>query len=130
MDDTENARQVAERYAGAWLADDLAGIISCCAEDFTLHYFGDNPFSGDHVGRDAALDTLLRVGAKAPRRLESIDEILAGPGAAVIVATERITVGAVEHRIRRVLRYRIEGSQFAECWLYEEHQSIIDAAWS
>jgi hypothetical protein len=130
MDDTENARQVAERYAAAWLAGDLDGIISCYSDGFTLHYFGDNPFSGDHVGRDAALDTLLAVGAKAPRTLESIDEILAGPNAAVIVATERITSGGTEHRIRRVLRYRVEGPQFSECWLYEEHQAIIDAAWS
>jgi ketosteroid isomerase-like protein len=130
MDDTENARRVAERYAAAWLAGDLDGIISCYADDFTLHYFGDNPFTGDHVGRDAALDTLLKVGAKAPRTLESIDEILAGPDAAVIVATERITAGDTEHQIRRVLRYRIEGSRFSECWLYEESQSIIDAAWS
>jgi len=130
MNETENARQVAERYAAAWLADDLEGILSCYADNFTLHYFGDNPFTGDHVGKSAAFATLLDVGAKAPRTLLSVDEVLAGPSSAVLVATELITVAGEQRKIRRILRYRIEGSAFSECWLYEEDQSTIDEAWS
>ena len=69
MDATENARRVAERYSHAWLANDRAEIVACYGDDFTLHYFGDNPFSGRHVGRDAAIEMLLAVMAKAPREL-------------------------------------------------------------
>ena len=36
------------RYAKAWAAGDLTGILDCYGDDFTLHYFGDNPFGGDH----------------------------------------------------------------------------------
>lgn len=132
----DEARTVAERYAEAWSSDDLEGILGCYDDRFTLHYFGDNPFTGSHVGRDAALAVLLEVGSRAPRKLVAVDEILAGPGAAVIVARERITTG--DHRagttesteIRRVLRYRVEGDRFTECWLYEESQAVIDRAWS
>lgn len=130
MTTTDEARAVAERYAKAWQEDDLDGILGCYADGFTLHYFGDNPFTGSHVGRDAALAVLLEVGARAPRKLVAVDEILAGPGAAVLVAREDISVGGTTTEVRRVLRYRIEGDQFTECWLYEEDQALIDRAWS
>lgn len=130
MTPTENARAVAERYAAAWAADDLAGILDCYADEFTLHYFGNNPFSGDHVGRDTAFSVLLEVGARAPRKLIAVDEILAGPDAAVVVAREEITVDGEPREVRRILRYRIVGDRFAECWLYEENQELIDRAWS
>ena len=130
MTTTDDARAVAERYARAWLDDDLDGILGCYADGFTLHYFGNNPFTGTHAGKDAALAVLLEVGARAPRELVAVDDILAGPGSAVIVARENISVGDAKTEIRRVLRYRVEGDQFAECWLYEEDQSLIDRAWS
>lgn len=129
MNETERARAVAETYAAVWLANDLEGILGCYADDFTLHYFGNNPFSGDHVGKQAALDTLLEVGARAPWMLVSVDHILAGPLSAVIVATLRISVEGNEHEIRRVLRFRTAGTQLSECWLYEENQALIDRAW-
>ncbi len=130
MTTTEQARAVAERYAKAWREDDLEGILGCYSDEFTLHYFGDNPFTGTHFGKDAALTVLLEVGARAPRKLVSVDEILAAPGAAVIVAREVISVEEATTEIRRVLRYRVEGDQFSECWLYEEDQALIDRAWS
>jgi ketosteroid isomerase-like protein len=130
MDNTDNAREVAERYREAWLANDLAGNIDCYADDFSLHYFGNNPWSGSHVGKQAAIDTLLAVGAKAPRRLVAVDEVLAGPNAAVLVAREEISTPEGPAEIRRVLRYRVRGSHFVDCWLYEEDQAVIDRAWS
>lgn len=130
MTPTERARAVAERYAAAWAADDLAGILDCYADEFTLHYFGSNPFSGDHVGKDAAVAVLLEVGSRAPRTLVSVDEILAGTDAAVLVAREEIVVGGVTDVIRRILRYRVVDDRFTECWLYEENQHLIDRAWS
>ena len=130
MDATQNARAVAERYATAWAADDLTGILDCYADDFTLHYFGDNPFTGDHVGKDAALAVLLEVGARAPRKLVAVDEILAGPNAAVLVVRERLQVDDEATEIRRVLRFRIDGDRLSECWLYDEDQALIDQAWA
>jgi len=126
---TERNRRAVERYAVAWLAGDLDAILDCYADDFTLHYFGNNPFTGDHVGKQASLDTLLEVGARAPRTLLSVDEILAGPQSAGMVVTERIMVDEVPHEIRRFLRFRITGLQLVECWLLEEQQRLVDQAW-
>lgn len=118
------------RYADVWDANDLTGILDCYADDFTLHYFGSNPFSGDHVGKQAAFAVLLEVGSRAPRKLVAVDEILAGPEAAVLVVREEIDVGGEIEVVRRVLRYRVVDGRFTECWLYEESQSLIDRAWS
>ena len=91
MDDTENAREVAERYREAWLANDLAGILDCYADDFSLHYFGDNPWSGSHVGKQAAIEHAARRRRQgAPPASLAVDEVLAGPNAAVLVAREEI----------------------------------------
>ena len=127
---TDNALAVAQRYATAWLGDDLDGIFGCYADTMSLHYFGNNPFTGDHVGRDAAVATLLATGALAPRRLVSVDDILAGPGTAVLVTSEELTEGDTIHRIRRVLRFAISGDQLTDCWLYEEDQALVDRLWS
>lgn len=129
MTNTEQTRAVAERYAKAWLGDDLEGILGCYADEFTLHYFGNNPFTGVHGGKDAAVAVLFEVGSRAPRKLVAVDEIMAGPEAAVIVAREDILVDGATTEIRRVLRYRVDGNQFSECWLYEENQALIDQAW-
>lgn len=130
MEKTERARAVAERYATVWAADDLAGILDCYADDFTLNYFGNNPFSGRHVGKDASLSVLLEVGSRAPWKLIAVDEIMAGPSSAVLVARLNITVAGETSEIVRVLRFRVEGEQLAECWLYDEDQTLIDRAWA
>ncbi len=127
---SNDALSVARRYCEAWQTNDLAGIIDCYADDFVLHYFGDNPYSGDHIGKDAALATLLAVSAKAPRQLIEVEEILASADGALVVARERLTVADVDHEIRRALRYRVSEGRFTECWLYEEDQALIDRAWS
>ncbi len=129
-DSSAECRAVSERYALAWTADDLAGLLDCYREDFTLHYLGRNRFSGDHVGKRAAIETLLAAGAKAPRRLLAVDEILAGPGAAALVVREELIVDGEPTEIRRVLRYRVAGGQMTECWLYDEDQALIDRAWA
>lgn len=83
-----------------------------------------------HVGEAAAVETLLAVEAKAPRSLLAVDAVMAGPGTAAVLVRESILVDGVAHEIRRLLRYRIVGERFSECWLYEEAQSLVDRAWA
>ena len=130
MDPTADALAAAQRYVDAWTNDDLVTLLDCYADEFTLHYFGSNPFTGSHVGKDAALAALLEVSTRAPRRLLGVDDVMAGPGSAVVVAREGLTVDGEQHEIRRVLRYRVVDGRFAECWLYEEDQALVDRAWA
>lgn len=88
MDETRTALAAAKRYAPAWLGDDVETILDCDADDITLHYLGDNPYSVDRVGQDAALSTLLETGVWAPLRPIAVDEIVARRDGPTIVARE------------------------------------------
>ena len=70
---------VAQRCATAWLAGDLPALFDCYRDDFTLHYGGANPFTGDHVGKATALKTLAEVSRRTGRKLVAIIDVTAGP---------------------------------------------------
>jgi hypothetical protein len=125
----ESSRQVAERYCEAWSQGDINAVLALYDDGFTLHYFGTSDYAGDHHGKDAAVQALAAVSAKAQRELLGIDEILASDDGAVIVARERLTRPGESHEIRRLLRYRIADDHFTECWLYDEDQALIDHLW-
>ncbi|MGI9604409.1 MAG: nuclear transport factor 2 family protein [Acidimicrobiales bacterium] len=129
MTPTDQARMVVERYCAAWSGADLVGLLDCYADEFTLHYFGQNPFSGDHVGKEAAVAVLVEVSTLAPRTLLAVEQIMAGPDAATIVVRERLERDGEAHDLRRVLRFRVAGDHLAECWLYDEDQRLIDRLW-
>lgn len=127
--DADHPGVLLRRYADAWLGDDLAGILAAYADDFVLHYFGANPFAGDHVGRDAALGVLGEVSARAPRTLRSVDDILVSDAGGALVVTETLERDGETATLTRVLRYRIEGGLFRECWLLDEDQALVDHLW-
>ena len=117
---------VAQRYAVAWQAGDVAAIVDCYHDDFTLHYGGATPFSGDHVGKAAALKTLAEVSRRTGRKLIEIIDVTAGPERAVVIARERFTRGEMTATLDRVLVYTIRGDRFHECWLFENDQATVD----
>ena len=127
-DDARTAanRAAAARYAAAWTAGDLAVLRACYHPDFTLHYFGDHPLSGDHVGLAAALTTLAEVSRRTRRKLVKIIDVTAGPERAVIIAREAFERDGVVTELDRVLVYRIEGDLLAECWVYDGDQALVD----
>src|SRR3972149_1698128 len=74
MMSTVTANQdVIARYCDAWRRGDMATLVDCYGEDFTLHYFGRSPLAGDHVGKPAALATLAKGHAayRTPARRDS-----------------------------------------------------------
>jgi len=125
-DKTRANLAVAQRYAAAWLAGDLAAIFGCYHDDFTLHYGGANPFSGDHVGKAAALKTLAAVAQRTGRKLEAIIDVTAGPERAVVIARESFRRGDMTAVLDRVLVYTIREDRFHECWLFESDQATVD----
>ena len=63
------------RYAEAWRANDLNTVFDLYHDDFVLHYFGESPLAGEHVGKEAAISVLVeatqRSGRRARRRVRS-----------------------------------------------------------
>jgi ketosteroid isomerase-like protein len=119
-------RAVVERYADAWRAGDLTALRACYHPDFTLHYFGDHPLAGDHVGLAAALSTLAEVSRRTRRKLVRIVDVTAGPERAVVIAREAFERDGVVTELDRVLVYRIEADLLAECWVYDGDQALVD----
>lgn len=120
-------RAVAERYAQAWRAGDLAALRACYHPDFTLRYFGDHPLSGDHVGLTAALAALAEVNRRTRRKLVRIVDVTAGPERAVVIAREAFERDGVVVELDRVLVYRIQDDLLAECWVYDGDQALVDS---
>jgi ketosteroid isomerase-like protein len=117
------------RYADAWQAQDLGGLIALYADDFTLHYRGTSRFAGTHRGLDAALGVMAEVSSLAPRELRSIDDVLVSDDGGALVVTERLTRDGRTVELQRVLHYRVEDGLLAECWLLETDQSAVDELW-
>lgn len=125
----DHAAVVLRRYADCWRTGDLDGLIGCYAMDFTLHYGGRSRFAGTYRGRDAALAVMAEVSALAPRELRSVDDILSCDDAGALVVTEVLRRDDQQAELVRVLRYRVQGGQLAECWLHDADQELVDHFW-
>jgi ketosteroid isomerase-like protein len=115
------------RYAEAWRANDIAAVLAMYHDDFILHYFGESPLAGDHVGRDAAIATLMEATTRSRRQLDDIEDVLGGDTFAAIIAREG--VGDPARIVRRVFVYTVRDGKLAECWLYDEDQRLMDRLW-
>ncbi len=128
MADSGETGQVLRDYADAWRTADLTRILAAYHEDFVLHYMGESPLAGTHVGREAAFVALGHASERSARRLIEIEDVLVGAELGAILAIEEL--GDPPRRVRRVLVYRVCDGLLGECWLYDEDQRFIDALWS
>ncbi len=117
---------VLTRYAQAWAAGDLAGLRACYHPDLTLHYFGANPLSGDHVGLEASLTALAEVSRRTQRQLIEIVDVLPGERRGAVIVRERMGRGDETFEIERVLTYTVRDGLLHECWGYDQDQALID----
>ncbi|MGY4399038.1 hypothetical protein ACVWZA_004251 [Sphingomonas sp. UYAg733] len=120
-------RAALSRYADAWISGDTARIAACYHGGFTLHYFGRNTLSGDHVGKANALKILAAFTARTRRRLIGISAIMVGDGLGAIVARERLMQGIEPVEVERLLTYRVVDGLLIECWVHDQDQRLIDA---
>lgn len=132
MTDDTSTRQaanlaVAGRYAAAWLAGDRAALAGCYHDDFTLHYFGNNPFTGDHIGKAAALTTLGKFSQRTGRKLLGIVDVMAGPERATVIARESFERNGRKAELERVLVYTIKDDKLHECWVYDGDRALVDS---
>lgn len=118
--------EAVQRYASAWQSGDRAAIAACYHDAFTLHYFGQNPFAGDHVGKAAALTTLANFSARTGRKLLAIIDVMAGPNRAVIIARESFERDGRRAEFERILVYAIRDGKLHECWVLDGDRAAVD----
>lgn len=122
----EDIYRVVRRYADAWAANDLKGIIESYHDDVVFHYAGNNPLSGTHRGKPACLAVLKQVKQKTGRRLIAIRDVLAGEVFGLIVAVEEFEHQGRHIQVERLLRYTVRDGKLSECWIHDEDQTLID----
>ncbi len=120
-------RAAIETYAAAWVRGDLAAIVGCYHDEFTLHYFGDNALAGIHSGKAAALTALASFSQKSRRRLMAVTATMAGADRGAVIAREMLTHNEREIEVERLLVYAVRDGLLAECWVYDQDQRLIDA---
>jgi uncharacterized protein len=119
-------RAAIERYAKAWRDGDRSALADCYHEDFTLHYFGDNVLSGDHVGKAAALKTLAEFSRRTNRQLKAVVATMAGPERGALVVRELLGTGSERVEVERLLVYAVRDRRFSECWVYDGDRALFD----
>jgi ketosteroid isomerase-like protein len=121
---------VVTRYAEAWANNDIEAVMAAYAPDFVAHYGGRSPFAGTHHGKDEFLRVLITTTARSRRQLDTIEAVFDDGDRGAIFVREGISVNGETHVVARALRYRVANGQLVECWLYDQDQHLVDAAWS
>jgi ketosteroid isomerase-like protein len=121
---------VARAYAEAWQRGDAAGIFALYHDDFTLHYFGQSQFAGDHAGKAAAVSVLAKIQQLTNRKLLEVHDVLSGDGHAAVLARESFERDGETLEVSRVLVYHVRDGKLAECWLYDDDQRAVDEFWA
>lgn len=122
----EDVYPVVKRYADAWAANDLKGIIDSYHDEVVFHYAGNNPLSGTHRGKPACLAVLKQVKQKTRRKLVAIRDVLAGEVFGLIVAVEEFEHRGQPVQLERLLRYTVRDDKLSECWIHDADQALID----
>jgi ketosteroid isomerase-like protein len=119
-------RTVLERYAAAWLAGDLPGIIGSYHDEFILHYHGTSDLAGTYVGKEASLRALVEFSQRSERRLVEVTDILVGQTGGALLVRESLGAGDMRFETDRVLVYRVRADLLAECWVYDTDTARVD----
>jgi len=119
--------EVTRRYAEAWAAGDATTVVASYADDIVLHWFGQNPLAGDHVGKAAALAALGKMFAATKRGAPTIHDVLGSDTHTAILAQEQWMDGDTPITVNRVLVFHVRDDKLTECWVYDEDQRMVDA---
>jgi ketosteroid isomerase-like protein len=125
----EETEAVVRAYCEAWEAGDVAAIFGLYHDDFTLHYFGQSPMAGDHVGKAAAVQALGKVQTLTNRKLVEIHDVLSSADHGAVLAKERFEQGGKTLEVNRILLYHVKDGKLAECWLFDDDQRAVDEFW-
>lgn len=121
----ERIAVVMDRYAKAWTLNDPS-IFDLYHPTFTLHYFGRNALSGDHVGKDASIRALSELARRTRAKLIRVLDTAAGHDHGILIARIRLGREGAQVEMDRVMTYKVENAQLRECWQFNQRQDLID----
>ena len=108
--------EIAQRAWEAVAASDVPSLESLWAPEIVWHVTGDNPWSGDHVGRDAVLDYLAGVGEAGEAYDTKVLDMLASDERVLIVCDVRARRAGRSVDTQQCMLARIQDEKIAEVW--------------
>jgi len=120
---------LAERSWTAVAEADVEALNSLWSPDIVWHVTADNPWTGDHVGREAVLDYLAAVGEAGEAYEARVEDILASDDSLLIVS--RVTARRGEHSVdtRQGMLARVEDGRIVEVWTLPLDPGAFSAFW-
>ena len=118
--------EVVRAYTDAWISGDLFAVLDLYHDDLVLHYGGANAFTGDHVGKDAAIATLLAVQERTQREPIAVLDVMESAKNATAWVRERWIVDGAPRELDRILVYRVADDRLVECRLFDFDQALVD----
>ncbi len=108
--------EIAQRAWEAVAASDVTSLESLWAPEIVWHVTGDNPWSGDHVGRDAVLDYLAGVGEAGEAYDTTVLDMLASDDRVLIVCDVSARRAGRSVDTQQCMLARIQDDKIAEVW--------------
>ncbi len=105
-------------------------VRDCYHDEFSLHYGGNNPFTGVHQGKARSLEVLAKVSVLTKRKLLEIVDYMAGPERATVIVRESFERGTERVELERVLLYTVKDGKLHHCWLFDTDQKTVDRFFS
>jgi len=103
----------------SWLAvsnSDVDTLAELWADDIVWHVTANNPFHGEHVGREAVLDYLARAGESGDSYDTTLESVMANEDYAVLVLHVAAKRGNKVLDAEQVLLSRFEDRRIKEVW--------------
>ncbi len=124
------SRADVERVVGGyWDALKSGGVeqaLSYYADDLVFHYYGHNPIAGDHMGKQACLKVLARIGERTNRRILEVLETVYGEDRATVIAREAFERDGQVAVLDRTFIYRVKDAKIVEVWILDQDQQTVD----
>jgi hypothetical protein len=122
----EDAGAIISRYCAAWVAGDVATVVDLYDDELVLTWTGSHHLAGEHRGKTAALDALLRLQLATNRSPVAVHDILAEGHRAIAWVTERWERDGSDLEVDRLLRFEVRGGRIVACRVHETDQHAVD----
>ena len=102
---------------GAFLRNDIPAIRRCLSNDVTMHFPGDNQFSGDYKGIDDSLMLLVKVAAWTGGKMKiRMHDVLANEQHGVLMYTVTAMRGERNIHYKYLNLYHFREGRICEIW--------------
>lgn len=120
------ASDVVRSYLDAWLAGDLGAVLEHYHPDLELVWPGSHPLAGHHVGGEASLGVLLRLGELTARVPVKVTGIFDGPGSVIASVIERWSDGDQVMELSRALQFEVVDGLLRSCTVFDAEPDKVD----